>query len=201
MSKRKIVAFDRVSADGYFAASDGNLNWVVPDDAIDQAGVAGMTSTDTMLFGRRTYEQFESFWPRVAADTRIAPDPHTAGRQSSALGAMAQWINEKTKIVFSKTRKEVTWNNSRLVREIDPRQIEDLKHEAGKDMIIFGSGSLVSQLTQHGLIDEYTFVVCPILLGNGKSLLGGLPKSVRLDLVDLKQYDSGNVVVRYARRG
>jgi dihydrofolate reductase len=200
MSKRKIVAFDRVSADGYFAASDGNLNWVVPDDAIDQAGVAGMASTDTMLFGRRTYEQFESFWPRVASDSPVAPDPHAQRRTSSALGAMAKWINEKTKIVFSTTRKEVTWNGSRLLGELDPRRIEDLKNESGKDMIIFGSGSLVSQLTEHGLIDEYMFVVCPVLLGSGKSLIRDVSKIVRLDLVDCTKFDSGNVVFRYARR-
>jgi dihydrofolate reductase len=200
MSKRKIVVFDRVSADGYFAAANGDLNWAVPDDAIDQAGVQGMTDTDTMLFGRRTYDMFESFWPRVASDSPTAPDPHAEGRDSPTLRAMANWINEKTKIVFSKTRKEVTWKNSRLVRELDPRQIEAMKNESGKNMIIFGSGSVVSLLTQHGLIDEYFLIVNPIVLGSGKSLISGVPKSTRVDLLEAKKYDSGNVVLRYATR-
>jgi dihydrofolate reductase len=198
MSKRKIVVFDRVTADGYFSGPDGNLNWTVPDDAIDQMGVEGMSGTDTMLFGRRTYDQFESFWPNVVKDSATASDPHTAGRKSSALRAMATWINEKTKVVFSRTRKEVTWKNSRLVHEFNPREIEDMKKQPGKNMIIFGSGSLVSQLTQHGLIDEYTFIVNPILLGSGRSLLSGVPKSAKLDLLEAKKYDSGNVVLRYA---
>jgi dihydrofolate reductase len=198
MGKRKIVAFERVSADGYFAGSDGNLNWVVPDDAIDQAGVEGMSHTDTMLFGRRTYDQFEGFWPRVANDSGTAPDPHAVGRKSPALGAMAKWINEGTKIVFSRTRHEVTWKNSRLVKELDPRAIEAMKNDSGNNMIVFGSGALASQLTQHGLIDEYHFIVSPVLLGSGKSLLSGVPKSAQLDLLEAKKYDSGNIVLRYA---
>ena len=72
---------------------------------------------------------------------------------------MAIALNEKTKLVFSRTLKEVTWNNARLLRELDPRAIETMKQQPGKDMIIFGSGSIVSQLTQHRLIDEYQFVV------------------------------------------
>jgi dihydrofolate reductase len=200
MNNRKIVVFDRVSADGYFAGPDGNLNWIVPDDAIDRAGVEGMPHTDTMLFGRRTYDQFESFWPRVVNDLPNARDPHAVGRQSPSLRAMANWINDAPKIVFSRTRREVTWKNSRLVHEIDPHEIEAMKKGPGKDMIIFGSGSLVSQLTQHGLIDEYHFVVGPILLGDGKALISGVPKSTSLHLLEVKKYDSGNVVLRYAAR-
>jgi len=198
MSQRKIVVFDRVTADGYFAATDGNLNWAVPDDAIDRAALEGIPGTDTMLFGRRTYDQFESFWPRVASDSPNAPDPHVPGRQSQTLRAMANWINEAAKIVFSKTRKEVTWKNSRLVKELDPREIEAMKNGPGKNMIVFGSGSLVSQLTKLGLIDEYHFILNPVLLGSGKSLITGVPKPSRLKLLEAKTYDSGNVVLRYA---
>jgi dihydrofolate reductase len=65
-------------------------------------------------------------------------------------------------------------------------------------MLLFGSGSIVSQLTQHGLIDEYQFVVCPILLGSGRLLLSGVSKSLRLDLLEAKKYQSGDVMPRYA---
>src|SRR2546425_596150 len=76
---RRIVMFNRVTADGYFAGPDGNLDWVVPDDAIDIAGVEAMPGADTMLFGRRTYELFEGFWPHALDDSPNAPDPHRAG--------------------------------------------------------------------------------------------------------------------------
>ena len=112
---------------------------------------------------------------------------------------MANWINETTKLVFSRSRKDVTWSNSRLLHELDPREIEAMKRQPGKDMMIFGSGSIVSQLTQHGLIDEYHFVVSPILLGSGRPLLGDVSKRLRLDLLEAKKYQSGNVMLRYVR--
>jgi dihydrofolate reductase len=197
---RKIVTWNRVSADGYFAGSDGNLDWVVPDEELDKAAGEGMPGTGTILFGRRTYEMFEAFWPNVADESPTAPDPHDAARRSPEIRAMANWINEATKVVFSRTLKGVTWKHTRLLHELDPREIEAMKREPGKDMMVFGSGSLVSQLTGHGLIDEYQFVVNPILLGSGKPLLSDVPRSVRLDLLEIKEYRSGNVMLRYARR-
>jgi dihydrofolate reductase len=104
-----------------------------------------------------------------------------------------------TKLVFSRTLKDVTWRNSRLLRELDPREIETMKQQPGKDMIVFGSGSIVSQLTQHGLIDEYQFAVCPILLGSGRPLFTDVSKSTRLHLLEAKAYPSGDVMLRYAR--
>jgi dihydrofolate reductase len=195
---RRIVMFNRVTADGYFAGLDGNLDWVVPEDEIDKEGAAGIAHTDTILFGRRTYELFEGFWPH-ALDDSTATDPHRPGRRSPAMRAMAIWINEATKLVFSRTLKNVTWKNSRLLHEFDPREIQAIKRQPGKDMMIFGSGSIVSQLTQHGLIDEYQFVVSPTLLGSGRPLLSGVSKSLRVSLVEAKEYDSGNVKLRYTR--
>ena len=87
-----------------------------------------------------------------------------------------------------------------MVRELDPREIETMKRQPGKDMIILGSGSIVSQLTQHGLIDEYQLAVCPIFIGNGQPLLTGMLKNVRLDLLEAKALPSGDVMLRYARR-
>ena len=113
---------------------------------------------------------------------------------------MAIMFNETPKLVFSRTLKEVTWKNSRLLHEFDPREIEAMKRQPGKDMIVFGSGSIVSQLTQHGLIDEYQFVVSPILLGSGQPLLSGVSTKLPLDLQEAKKYPSGNVMLRYTRR-
>jgi len=200
---RRIVLFDRVTADGYFAGPDGNLNWVVPDADFDR-GVGQsieQDGADTLLFGRRTYQQFESFWPGVLGDSGVAPDPHHPGRKSPEMHAMAVMINDATKLVFSRTLKNVTWKNSRLLHELDPSKIEALKRQPGKDMMIFGSGSIVAQLTEHGLIDEYQLFVSPVFLGSGKPLLSGVPKSTRLRLLESKAYPSGNVMLRYERAG
>ena len=88
---RRIVAFNRVSADGYFATADGNLGWVVPDQEIDKLGGEAVPGSDNMiLFGRRTYDMFESFWPHVVGDSPTAPDPHAPGRQSPELRAVPE---------------------------------------------------------------------------------------------------------------
>ncbi len=197
---RRIVMFNRVTADGYFAGPDGNLDWVVPDAELDKAGAAGIPGTDTVLFGRRTYEMFASFWPYALDDSPSSPNPHMPRQRSPEMRAMAVMLNEATKLVFSTTLKEVTWKNSRLLRTFDPQEIEAMKRAPGKDMIVFGSGAIVSQLTAYGLIDEYQFVVDPVLLGRGKRLLSELPTSTALRLEEAKAYPSGNVMLRYTRR-
>ena len=88
------MMFNRVSADGVFSAPDGNLNWVVPDAALDKEGASGTQSTDTILFGRRTYDMFEQFWPNVRDDAPAVPDPHTPGRFTPEMRVFAEMINE-----------------------------------------------------------------------------------------------------------
>jgi dihydrofolate reductase len=202
---RRIVMWNQVSADGYFAGPDGGLDWIVPDEEFDREVAEGIEGSgtgpdaDTVLFGRRTYQQFESFWPHALDDSPTSPDPHVPARVSPEMRAMAVMLNEATKVVFSKTLQEVTWSNSHLRHELDPHEIEAMKKQEGNDMMIFGSGSLVSQLSQHALIDEYQFVVMPVLLGDGLNMLTGLSTRVRLDLLEAKNYPSGKVMLRYAR--
>ena len=81
-SARRIIAFDWLTADGYFAGSDGNLNWVVPDDDQAKAAARGVPAADTVLFGRRTYELFERFWRKAQENSATAPDPHRPGQRS-----------------------------------------------------------------------------------------------------------------------
>ena len=191
--------FNHVTADGYFAGPDGNLSWVVPDEEIDKAAVQRMPTIDTILLGRRTYELFEAYWPHALNDSQTAADPHDSSRRSPTLRDMAVWINEANKLVFSRTLKKVGWKNTRIRPGIDPGAIEAMKREPGKDMIVFGSGSVVSELTRHGLIDEYQFVVNPVLLGQGKPLMEGMSNGAKLKLRESRQYPSGNVVLRYER--
>ena len=197
-AKRRIVMFNWLTANGCFAGADGNLDWVVPDAQQAKAAVDGIALFDTVLFGRRTYELFETFWNRPLDDSSTAPDPHHAGQQTREHREISIWLNQMNKLVFSKTLQNATWKNSRVLHELDPHEIETLKNQPGKNMILFGSGSIVSQLTQHGLIDEYQFVVCPILLGSGRPLLSHVSKNLRLDLLEAKQYESGDVLLRYA---
>jgi dihydrofolate reductase len=201
MAERQIVIFEWMTADGYFADADGRLDWVVPDDAQARAAARDIGRFDTVLFGRRTYEQFSTFWPRALedADTTTVPDPHRPGRRSQEHRAIAIALNAMTKLVFSRTLRDATWTNSRIVPEFDPTAIRAMKHQPGKDIVVFGSGSFVSQLTEHLLVDEYQFAVCPVFLGSGRPLLAGVSRSVRLDLVDSTRFESGDLMNRYAR--
>jgi len=181
---RRIIMFNRVSADGYFSTPDGGLDWAAPDDRLDEAMAGRIPDADAILFGRRTYDMFESFWPRA-----------------SALRTMGLWINEAAKLVFSNTRRQLTWRNSQLLGAFDAREVTALKQRPGKNIMIFGSGSIVSLLTQHGLIDEYDLVVSPILLGKGAPWLTAPAKHTQLELIESKAYASGNVLFRYGRAG
>ncbi len=196
---RRIVAFNHVSADGCFASAAGDLNWVVPDEEIGRAAAQATAGPDNMiLFGRHTYEMFERFWPHALDDSPTAPDPHRPGRRSESMRGMAVWINEATKVVVSTTREAVAWKNSRLIRRIGRTEIEALKAEPGHDIMLFGSGTIVSSLTRLRLIDEYQFVVSPVFLGDGRRLLGELATPAALTLLEARPYASGNVMLRYA---
>lgn len=203
---RKIVTFDHVSADGYFTDPQGNLNWVVQDPELDRAAGESMGEggPGTLLFGRRTYEQFESFWPHAldsaqASGDQTAPNPHQPGERSQGMYAMANWLTEARKIVFSRTRTEASWKNTRFLPELDPGAVAAMKAEAGADIMIFGSGTIVSALTEHRLVDEYEFVISPVLLGDGRPLISGLPSKAGLTLLNVQKFPTGNVKLRYGR--
>ncbi|MEO7455670.1 MAG: dihydrofolate reductase family protein [Gemmatimonadaceae bacterium] len=197
---RRIVAFDMLSADGYFTSADGRLDWTVQDEEVDRENAGNIGHSDAILFGRKTYGMFESFWPGALSDSGKSPDPHQAGRQSTTMHDMAVFINAATKIVFSRTLKKVTWKNSRIIKEFDPKAVEALKHEDGKDIMIFGSGEIVSKLTEHQLIDEYHFLINPVFLGAGRPLITGVSHRAPLKLDESKSYRSGIVRQRYSLR-
>ena len=197
---RRIIVFDRVSADGYFSAPDGNLDWTVPEDELDKEATSNPGVEGTLLFGRKTYQMFESFWPKALEAPGGPENPHRPGQRSPEMRAMAEFINNAIKIVFSRTLKDVKWKNSRLFKKFQPYEVEALKREKGADMMIFGSGSIVSQLAEHDLIDEYQFIVGPVILGNGHPLISGVSRKTPLKLAEAKTYKSGNVKLRYTRQ-
>jgi dihydrofolate reductase len=124
-----------------------------------------------------------SFWPTPAARER-AP-------------AVAEGMNNMPKVVFSRTLEQVSWKNTTLVKGDLAAAVRKMKHEPGPDMAILGSGSIVSQLAQAGLIDEFQIVVNPIVLGNGKTLFDGIKAKLTLKLTNTRAFGNGNVVLYY----
>lgn len=184
---RRITMLNRISLDGFYAGSNGEIDWFIHDNAVD-AAAHQMMQPDTVLFGRLTYQMFESYWPSISDDPTAPPE----ARQ------LAAELNDMTKIVFSRTLDRVTWKNSELVREDPVDFIPELQQRDGSDITIFGSGSIVQQLTKAGLIDDYLVIVSPIILGSGKSLFSSTTR-VELEYVESRHFDSGNVLIHYRR--
>lgn len=179
--------FNMISIDGFFAGEDGNIDWHVTDKDFDTFAVEFNKNVDTVLFGRTTYQLFESYWPVALTAPETSDDDRT----------IAKIIENAEKHVFSKSLESVTWNNSVLHKELDPHFIKHLKEQEGGDIVIWGSGTICSQLTKENLIDEFVFMINPVLLGRGKSLFKELVENKTLDRTDVKLYSSGNILVTY----
>ena len=187
---RKVVMFNRISVDGFFAGPNGEIDWFIADPELDKAlhemGQPGVAPPDTVLLGRVTYQLFESFWPKIAAD----PDVPIEAR------IMADELNRMTKVVFSKTLDDVSWENTRLVKGSVTEEVSRLKQEKGSDILIFGSGTIVQQLASEGLIDEYLLAATPVILGTGKPLFKNV-KKLNFKLLETRNFKSGNVLLHY----
>jgi dihydrofolate reductase len=182
---RKLIFFMLTSLDGYYEGPGHAIDWHNVDVEFNEFAIAQLDSADTLLFGRVTYEMMAAFWPPDAA---MKNDPITAAT-----------MNRLPKIVFSRTLSSAAWQNTRLVKDNVAEEVEKLKEQAGKDLIIFGSSDLSVSLIQAGLIDE--FMVNPVALGNGKALFKGLPGRLNLELMKTRTFKSGTVLLFYRPKG
>ena len=161
---RKLVLINMISLDGFYEApGEGfqKLDWHLVDDEWNEMSVETLDNSDTILFGRVTYEGFRSFWS-------TQDDP------------IARRINAKEKVVVSATLKEAGWTNASVLQGWLKPGIQALKAKPGKQIIIYGSGKLAQSLTVLGLIDEYHLAIAPVALGEGTPLFE--PKAPRLNL-------------------
>lgn len=184
---QKISVFNHVSIDGFFAGPDGEIDWfqAVHDDEWNRyAQEHADLSHNTLMFGHTTYEMMKGWWPTPAAMQMDAD--------------MANVMNNSPKIVFSRRLKsaedEPNWKNTRVLHQINQDGIRSLKQK--EDITILGSGSIVHELANLGLIDEYSLVVVSIILGKGKPLFKDVDKT-NLSLVEERAFGNGVVLLRY----
>ena len=185
----KILVFNSVTLDGYFTDAKGDMSWAHkdPNDAewnafVGENASGGASGGGAILLGRITYEMMASFWPTPEA-AKMMPD-------------VANGMNSMQKIVFSRSMKKASWSNTKLVNGDLVAEVRKLK-ESDQDMVILGSGTIVSQLTQARLIDEYQLVVNPVILGKGRTMFEGVKDKLGLKQTNTRNFKNGNVVLTY----
>ena len=180
---RKLGVFNLVTLDGYFAGPGGDISWHNVDEEFHEYNEKNSNSGNTLIFGRVTYELMAGYWPTPEA---LKHDP-----------VVAEGMNSASKIVFSRTLTKAAWANTRLVNDDVLGEIRRLKQQPGKDLTILGSGSIVAQLAPAGLIDEYQFLLNPVVLGAGKTMFEGIRDKLMLNLIKSRTFRNGNVLLCY----
>jgi len=184
----KLIAFNFITMNGYFKGPNEDISWHRHGEEENEYANEGLQSGSTLLFGRVTYEMMASFWPTPMA-MESAP-------------ATAEGMNKAEKIVFSRTLKKADpivagWNNTRIVKDNMLEEVNKLKQVPGKDMTLLGSGSIITQLAEQGLIDEYLVMVDPVALGDGTPILKGIRQKLDLQLINTRTFKSGVVLLCY----
>jgi dihydrofolate reductase len=180
---RKVILFNMITLDGFFAGPDGDIDWHQLQEGFNDFSIEQINAADGILFGRVTYQMMASYWPTPEA---LTTDPE-----------IAELMNTVPKYVFSNTLDAAEWSNTTLIKgdAVDP--VRNLKQQAGKDLLLFGSADLAADLTAHGLIDEYRLIIVPVVLGKGLPLFKDVKQQLNLKLLKSQTFENGNVMLYY----
>ena len=178
---RKLIAAINMTLDGFC-----DHTAMIADEEIHQHYNELLSNADTLIYGRTTYQLMESYWPSVVKNpTGIKPTDE-----------FAVLIDNISKIVFSRTLKNVDWKNTQLKKEVIKEEVLELKQQVGKNILV-GSPSLIVALTQLDLIDEYQLSVQPTILGTGLPLFKNINDRTILKLLKTKTFSSGSITLYY----
>ena len=181
----KLSVYNFVSLNGYFKGPNEDVSWAHQQASKEQNDFAAENaqSGEILLFGRKTYEMMAGFWPTDEA-RKNAP-------------GIADGMNKAEKIVFSKTLSEAKWKNTRIMKGNLEEEVKKLKEISAKNITILGSGSIVNQLAEKGLIDVFMIMVHPIAISNGTPFLKDISKNIQLELTKTKSFPNGPVLLCY----
>jgi dihydrofolate reductase len=186
----KLSVFNSVSLDGFFTDAHDDLGWAHEYGSDPEYGAwigeNAKSGGGMLLFGRKTYDMMVSYWPTPQA------------KKDNAV--VADGMNAAPKVVFSRSLDKATWANTKLLKGDLIAEVKKLKAAPGADLVLMGSGQIVSQLASAGLVDRYTLPTIPVVLGKGRSMFDGVEKRFDLKLAGTRAFKNGVVVLTYDHR-
>jgi dihydrofolate reductase len=187
MNDRKVILSMQMTLDGYVAGPNEEMDWVISSNDAWIEIFKDLESVDTHLLGRKMYPGYAQFWQSALKDTSMP----------AGFVKFAQIADKTQHIVFTHDKDfKPSWHNTRVAH--DPqKEINELKKQPGKNIIVWGGANFASGLINLGLIDEYRITLNPTLLGGGKALFNNLKKRNTLKLIDSRPLASGLVILRY----
>jgi dihydrofolate reductase len=185
---RKLKLQVQMSVDGFVASPKGELDWMTWnfDDKLIQYINALTDTSDTILLGRKMTDGFVSYWENVVNNQPESPE-----------FSFAKKMVDIPKVVFTKTLEKSEWNNTELAKGNLVDEINKLKNQDGKDIIVYGGATFVSALIKAGLIDEFHLFINPVAIGNGMAIFKELDHTQNMTLVKALPFDCGIVMLNY----
>ncbi|MGN6638956.1 MAG: dihydrofolate reductase family protein [Mucilaginibacter sp.] len=184
---RKIISFMHISLDGFVAGPNGEMNWIKVDEEIFDHVGKRIEETDSALYGRVTYQMMENYWPEAGN----GPDASKHDIEHS------KWYNKAHKVVLSKTLKGADLPNTTIISDNLSDRLNEIKQQAGSEILLFGSPTATHALIQQNLIDGYWLFVNPVILGQGIPLFAGIKGKIKLKLLSTRQFASGVTGLNY----
>ena len=178
-----LASFIFTSLDGFYQGPDAEIDWPVADEEFKAFAIRQLDEAETIGFGRATYDHMAAYWPTDQAE---ANDP-----------AIATRMNRKPKLVFSTSLDHASWTGTTVIEGDAVEHIEAVKAVPGGELLVLGSAHLTASFAAAGVLDELRIMVCPIVLGQGRSLFEDLPVRVALTLLHVTRFDSGCLVLTY----
>lgn len=184
---KKLVLFMHASLDGFVGGPNGEMDWIHVDAEIFDYAGRQTELADTALYGRKTWQMMDSYWP-AAAD-----QPNATNHDIEH----SLWYNSVEKVVISGSMQGEERPQTTIIHENVADEIQKLKQREGKNILMFGSSTAAHTLMKHNLIDDYWIFANPVVLGEGIPLFGEIENPIKLNLVESKAFSSGVVGLHY----
>ena len=179
-----------VSLDGFVGGPNGEMDWINADNEIFEYVSIMNARADMAIYGRKTFEMMEAYWP-TAAD-----QPEATGHDIEH----GKWYTTVAKVVLSRTMKGDSSGNTQVIKDNVKEEVSRIKTRPGKQIVIFGSPNATHTLMHHDLVDEYWLFVNPVLLGNGIPMFRNITERQNMQLIESRKFKSGVVMMHLERK-